>query len=417
MLGAASRHGLALLQALSHYPYRVTGHGTLPVRQYLEAGFQQGDWVKPEAPFTVMFHNYLKEFTTLFREDPALFAMSASGEGDIAAGPARVNDTYRYVKEHDPHHLFVAEPIFRLTQLPHRHCTGWEPPLAGSRMYWMGTFIEPEVDLSIEFKLLQLGDYFMGEGSWPCPPLYARFMGYPGTWAGTDRYRTRVRDSLYLGLVHRCPFMLTWDEQHTEDERIVLKQVREMVNWDQDFLPAPVVLRVDDHCAVTDLRDESLREGRLILAQYERYFAGLPLATRYVPVDQDVPRDVSLTIDARLPFAEPAADLQAHMPLRVSTGYRASYLQSADRATLLCYICNCTHHVSIKGNSLEGLFHRLPKPVPLEIAVANSAGRTLVCRFFDLNDKTCVREIKLTREERLVLPDTDHDFLLVTVPG
>ncbi len=83
----AARHGLALLQALSHYPY---GSKFTPVlRQYLEAGYQDSDWTNPDSPFTALFHQYLKDYAALFRDETALFAMSTSGEGDIATNPAR----------------------------------------------------------------------------------------------------------------------------------------------------------------------------------------------------------------------------------------------------------------------------------------------------------------------------------------
>lgn len=40
--------------------------------------------------------------------------------------------------------------------------------------------LRPELDLGVEFKFLQLANTVMGEGSWPCPHRYTRFMGHSG---------------------------------------------------------------------------------------------------------------------------------------------------------------------------------------------------------------------------------------------
>ncbi len=425
ILRLAARHGLSLLQALSHYPYGGEhprgAHVTRVWRQYLEAGFRDEDWQDPASAFTDLFHQYLREYVSLFRDETALLGMSTSGEGDFAApgtgaGMARVNDTYRFVTGLDRQHLFVAEPIFRLSRLPAEHCQGWEPPLRGSRMYWMGEDLPAELDLGIEFKFLQLGDCFMGEGSWPCPPLYARLKGYAGTWCGTPAYRTRVRDSLYLGLVHRNPFMLTWDEQHTEDEHRILRELRERVDWSQPWLEAPVVVRVDG-TSVGEAAPET-RQGRHVLACYEDLFTTVTVAVRYVPAEAPVPSGAQLVLDAREPFAKPSLDaaLCALSPLQVSPGYRAWYCWSQDRRTLIAYVCNSTHHECVEGRSLAGRWQRLPEPVPLTLRLGNLPPDNLCCRVYDLNDKCCVREEVVEGAAAFDLGATSHDFAVVIVP-
>jgi hypothetical protein len=433
VLRVAARHGMALLQALSHYPY---GNGQTPVlRQYLEAGYQDGDWTHPDADtrFTELFHGYLHDYADLFRDETALFAMSTSGEGDIAAGPDRVNDTYRFMRTHMPNHIFLCEPIFQLFDLPDEHrrqwhlqggaqkraegCrtdVAWEPQLAGSRLYWMGRELHPEIDLAVEFKFLQLGDYFMGEGSWPCPHLYRRFMGYRDSWAGTERYRRRVRDSLYLGLVHRNPVMLTWEEQYAEDERSILQQVRRRIDWSQPFQPAPVGIRVESSNVGGGPWGS---EGRHTLGQYEEYFSALPLMTRYLGPDE-TPDPGLMVLAATSPFAAPdlPAELLASGPLCLSSGYRASYLWSADRQSLIAYVYNCTHHEHLEGHpDLSGNWYRLPRLQTCQIALQNLPSVPLHWAAYSLNEKRCLHEELVEGSGQLSLPESDDDYLVLVV--
>lgn len=414
VLRTAGRHGLALLQALSHYPYG--GKFTPPVRKYLEAGYRDSDWQNPRRPFTRRFHGYLRDFATLFREESALAGMTTSGEGDVAAGPARVNDTFRYMKSVDPHHLFVAEPVHRQKALLQTHSKDWKPGLYGSRMYWIGEKLVPEIDLGVEFKFLAMGDFFMAEGSWSCPHLYARFMGSK-TWAGTPRYRRRLRDSIYLGLVHRIPLLLTWEEQYAEDERIIFRRVRDSVDWSQPFMEPPVALRVDKSCVIN---------RREVLGQYESFFSGLPLSTQYVSPLGGPRSAVRAVIDARESWAMPKfaseggilmEDLKLLMPLRVSPGYRASYLWSADRRTLLAYVYNCTgHERHFSARDLSCNLHRVPRPKALHLHVQNLPPLLLDCRVFDLEEKTCVASGSVEGCRRFSFPMNTHDYFLFIAP-
>ena len=433
----AARHGLSVAQALSHYPYG--SRHTPPWQTYADAGYADGDWQRTESAFTQAFHRYLEEYALVFRAETAIAYLTASGEGDIAAGPERVNATGAFLRQHAPDHLFLSEPIHRMERLPDTHTRGWpvpawiEPlvspedgarwremawdqPLFGSRLYWIGTDFEPELDLGIEYKLMQLSPVFAGEGSWPNPHRYADFTHKPSTWCGSPEYRLRVRDSLYLGLVHAIPMLLTWEEQLTEDEHRLLEVIRDQVNWALPFQPAPVVIRVDD---------ASVRERREALRHCEELFSALPLATRYATGDGPVPDGTELVLDARAPLEAPpwAADggfipavLQTRMPLSIPSGYRASYLWSRDRRVLLAYVYNCVDHDQIDHRpSLGGCFHRHPRPVDLSVGLCSFPAEPAAARVYDLSQKTCVRQEEFAESHTLDLGRTESDvFVLVT---
>ena len=407
VLRTACRHGLALLQALSHYPYGEAN--TRPFAQYWEAGFKDEDWQDPDSAFTGMFHRYLEDYVTLFRDETALLAMSTSGEGDIKAGPARVNRTREFVTSLDPNHVFISEPILRLEKLPAEHYEGWQGELHGSRMYWIGDDLDPEFDQAVEFKLLQLGPCFMAEGSWPYPPPHSDFMGIADPWIGTARYRARTRDAFYIGMVHRTPVMITWDEQTTEDEHKMLEEARQLVDWSQPFMAAPVALRVDS----SNVRGE----GRETLVAYERFFAARPIACRYVT--EDGPADAALVIDARTPYGEPElpGELNALMPLGVSPGYSAQYLWSDDRRTLLAYVCNSMGHLRTDiTHALCGHVFRAPMPAPLTIELRNLPSGGLQCRVYDLCEKTVFEHMQVDGQAAVPCGVTDKDFLVIITP-
>jgi hypothetical protein len=418
LLRIAARHQLSLLMALSHYPYGTVAapsrNGYTPVlRQYLEAGFRDEDWKDPSTPFTALFHQYLAEFIALFREETALGAMSTSGEGDHMVGPGRVNDTQGFVTRLDANHIFLCEPIIRLTKLPHELSQGFEPQLKGSRVYWAGLDLYPETDLGIEYKMLQLGDYFMGEGSWPCPPLYATFMGLEETWAGTPRYRIRIRDTFYIGLVHRSPIMLTWDELCTEDEHLILRQARKLVDWSQGFEEPRLAIRVQ----AANLSDP---EQRRVLGQYESWFSARSLMARYLVEDAPAPVG-TIVCDARQPYEDPElpAACLAERPLRTSRGYRAYWLRSADHHTLVAYLCNTANHALIEsGNKhLAGRWHRKPESVACRIELGPlPTGSHRLC-LYDLTTRQALRDGQIEADAQLDLGATAHDFLLVVIPA
>jgi len=435
---AAARHGLSVAQALSHYPYG--SRHTPPWQSYVDAGYDDGDWQSAESAFTEAFHRYLEEFSQVFRAETAIAYLTASGEGDIAAGPERVNDTCRLMRQHAPELLFLSEPVHRMERLPDAHTRGWlmpawiEPlvsekcaerwrqmawdqPLFGSRLYWIGTDFEPELDLGIEYKLMRLSPVFAGEGSWPNPHRYADFTHKPGTWCGSPEYRLRVRDSLYLGLVHAIPMLLTWEEQLTEDEHQLLDVIRSQVDWSLPFQPAPVAIRVDDG---------HVRERRDVLRQCEELFSALPLATCYVTGDEPVPTGTEQVLDARIQLQMPAwaADrssipdtLRARMPLSISPGYRATYLWSRDRRVLLAYVYNCADHDRIDHRvSLGGCFHRHPRPTELCVGLHHFPTESAVARVYDLGRRACVLEEEFSEAHTVDLGHTESDLFVLVAP-
>ena len=434
----AAQHGLSVAQALSHYPYG--SRHTPPWQSYADAGYADEDWQHAGSAFSQAFHRYLADFAVVFGGETAIAYMTTSGEGDIAAGPERVNDTGSFLRCHAPHHLFLSEPIHRMQRLPDKHTRGWptpawlEPlvsaqdlarwretawkqPLFGSRLYWVGTDFEPELDLGIEFKLIRLGPVFAGEGSWPNPHRYADFTQKPNTWCGSPEYRLRVRDSLYLGLVHRIPMLLTWEEQLTEDEHRLLGTVRSQIDWDLPFQPAPVAIRVDD---------ANVGEHRDALRQYEELFSALPLATRYLAEDEPAPAGTELVLDARAGYGAPpwAARqesipdaLRARMPISISPGYRAAYAWSRDRRALLAYVYNCTDHIRIDHRpSLGGCFHRHPRPTELCVHLHNFPAEPGVARAYDLDRKICAHEEAFSESHTMDLDCTGNDVLIVVTP-
>jgi hypothetical protein len=438
----AAKHGLSTVQALSHYPY--DSRHTPPCQQYIDNGFKDGDWQNTASAFTKMFHGYLKDYATLFGDETAIAYLTTSGEGDIAAGPDRVNDTCAFMTKHAPNLLFLSEPVHRLEGLPEKYYktwnapewitssipadavtqqqqTEWQQPMFGSRLYWIGESFEPELDLGIEFKLMQLAPIFMGEGSWPNPHRYSGFMNHARTWCATPEYRSRVRDTLCLGLIHRNPVMLTWDEQLAEDEHRIVNTIRRQIDWTENFMNAPVAIRVND---------DSVGKTRTTLQQIEAAFSAIPLATRYISDDAEEPTNTALILDARNGFNPPdwienekeiPEELQTLMPIKIrsnqksSTSYRVSYCWSKDRHTLLAYFYNCMAHEKIDHKiSLGGCFHRKPEPTELQIRLQNFPAGTHTAKIYDLDAKKSPQETEFSTTHNIDQGITKADFFLFT---
>ncbi len=426
VLQAGTRHNIQLLQALSHYPYGEQKTQWAPAyRQYLESGYQESDWDNPDTSFTQLFHNYLKEFALLFAEEPTLLAVTTSGEGDIKAGPDRVNSTHDFLLQELPNHIFAAEPIHRLHELPDTHTQGWKPALSGSRLYWIGDRIAPEIDMAVEIKILALSDVFIGEGSWPCHHLHADFMGFEDTWAATDQYRRRLRDTLYMGLIHRIPLILTWEEQYTEDERIIFNRVRNSIDWSQSFSPCMCSILVDDRNAGGG-GDEEKMKFREVLAGYEQLLSGFPADSSYITKDHPADKN-RIVFDARAlkSFEEIELDvtsiceqLRSSAPFQLNTpDYRSMYLLSTDRSTLAAYLYNCADYQTLdstkKTPPLTGNIFRSPKPADLEVGFDTPNSVTGNAVLYDLDIKKPVKEFDTAEEPRLTIANTDHDFLLL----
>lgn len=336
---AAGKHDLAVIQALTHYEYAtqvIDWHGTVPFTRYLDAGFAGKDFLEPgrNPKFEELFHRYLLDYVNLFRDETALFAMTASGEGDATIGHARAHDGIAFVRGQDRNHLFLGEPTLLLYNTPRTYTRGWRQDLFGGRTYNIGNDLLPEFDLGVEMKLYQLGHLAMAEGSWGTSHLHASFRhqvlkagdSASGSWTSTERYRLRLRDSLYLGLVHRLPMMMTWDEQIAEDEHRLIHESRELVDWTRAFQAPRLAIRLKD--------DDLGKERRQRLFDYEIALNRLRLSYCYIHHDDPIPSGVEVVIEAAKPFQAPAfvADggmlpdsLKSTIPLAVSPGYAVSY--------------------------------------------------------------------------------------------
>ena len=104
-------------------------------------------------------------------------------------------------------------------------------------------------------------------------------------------------------------------------------------------------------------------------------------------------------------------------PLRVSADYRASYLWSADRQTLIAYFYNCTNHIVRDGHVyLAGNFHRMPEPAACTIDLQNLPAQPLLCQVFSLNEKRCVRTETIHGSSVIDMPESDDDYLVLVLP-
>lgn len=92
---------------------------------------------------------------------------------------------------------------------------------------------------------------------WGMSNLYAAFnrrvlgkTNWPDeSWIGSEFYRIRLRDSMYLGLVHRLPKMVTWDEQVAEDEHRLIT-----IPW--HWQDEPRLLRSDNTAVNVEYKQE-----------------------------------------------------------------------------------------------------------------------------------------------------------------
>jgi len=323
---AARRNGLHLHLALSHYPL---GKQSAPYAQYIEAGYQRGDYGKPDSKFYAMFKDYLAHFTTLFRDDTGISGFTAAGEGDPDCGPTFVNAVRDFVTSRDPNHLFLCEPHHGMRSDPNSYRkAGWKPLLGGMRTYFVDR--QPIESVAAQFHLAALGHVFMAEGI---------FWGYSGGPTQTDRYRERVRETFYTGLALRNLIMMTWEERVVEDERQVLDHVRRAVDWSKPFQRPRLAIRVG--------KESLVDAGGKGLLRYEVALSRFPLDYACLWGDEPAPDGTLFTIDARQPFDEPAfaSDggklpdaLKADMPLRLPQGFAATYSWSQDRTQLLAFL-------------------------------------------------------------------------------
>ena len=333
----AGRHGLLVHLAVSHYPL---GRMSPPYARYLEAGYDRKDYSEPNSKFFQMFGDYLAQLATVLRDETALSSFTAAGEGDPSCGMTFVNMVHDRLTAEDHNHLFFAEPHHQITRDPNYYRkTGWKPLLGGMRTYhieWLRP--QPPESIGVQFKLSAMGHIFMGEG------CFYGFLGgnhqYMNVEMPVASYRQRIRETIYSGLAHRNPIMLTWEERLVEDERIVFEQIRRAVDWSKPFQTPRLAIRVGPELM-------PVKKGRARLFQYQKVLSAASLESAYVWQDEPVPAGTLCTMDAREPFVRPAfvSDggtlpdaLKTHMPLGLPKGFTANYSWSRDRHTLLAFI-------------------------------------------------------------------------------
>ena len=137
--------------------------------------------------------------------------------------------------------------------------------------------------------------------------------------------------------------------------------------------------------------------------------------TRYLTQEQPAPEGLPL-LDARQPYVEPSlpAALRFSGPLQLSPGYRASYLWSVDRQTLLAYVYNVTGHERLEGRpDLSGNWHRLPQPAACQISLRNLPETPLSCRVYSLDEKRVVRELAVNGDAGVGLGMSTDDYCLL----
>ena len=424
----ASRHGMSHIQAIASGPYatqKVAYGGTIPYSRYLEMGFTTEQFMLPGAAFDEYYHQYLTDLALLLRDETGLFGYTAAGEGDHFVGPARTNDTMHTVQSIDQNHAFLAETVNMMTKLPQTLNRGFDEDRFGARTYFIGNHYLPEADIGVLFKLLHMSDMYLAEGSWPPMPSYVRFHydvlrdgnGSSKCWTGTEHFRRRLRDTLYLGLVNLLPVINAWDEAFTEDEHIIFREICALIDWHQSFAIPKLTIAVTDLSA--DLEDPAY--GSLI--QHEIALSRLGIAYRFVQRGERTTGSPYLLDGTALPEvlryrSEGGVipdELSKTVPLLVSPGYGTNHVVSVDGLTTLAYIYNTTRH-DRQYYWLGGHNHRAPIPAPLSVSVDLHMERTLRLRLYDLGTRRLIMDKAFHRSETLHLGETDSDFFCVVTP-
>ena len=429
-LRIAARYGLAHLQALASGPYatkEIEYGGTVPYSRYLDAGFKTEQFMVPGSSFDDLYHQYLRDFAVLFSDETALFGYTAHGEGDFFVGPPRSNDTMRIIREIDKNHAFLAEAVWKMAKLPQEHARGFEQDHFGGRTYWIGVHHPPAADLAVYFKFLSMAGMFLSEGSWPPMPSYIRFHydvmqdgnGSSKCWTGTEHYRRRVRDTLYLGLVNLMPIVNTWDEMFTEDEHLLLRDIRGLIDWRQPFAPPKLAIAVDSVSADLD----SSAYGLLI--KYEQALSRLGVGYRLVNAAERARAGAALVLDGKVNPAElkfgkdggilPEEILRA-IPLEVSSGFSTNHAVTADGGTMMAYVYNTTR-IDHRYYWLGGSFHRAPTPAALEMTLRRPTDRALRARLYDLGEHRLISDSVFKGSHKFSLGTTASDYFVLVTPA
>lgn len=425
----AAKNSLNVEVALSSYPYEDCDNkewtsGTKPYLQTIEKGFKAEDWHNPEnEPFRTIYHQYLTDFINTFKDETNIFAFSSSGEGDAPHinGIKRFLDTKDVIKGLDTNHIIVSEPVHvfpGITQLPKSIANGYTSDLVGTRNYVVGSVFNPDNEMSIYLRLSKsIPNVYGAEGCWPASNLYSKYTENAGsaaynTWLGSEEYRRNVRDWLYLSLVFRLPLTMTWDENFTADEHLIVSEARKLTNWNQPSEVAKIAVIIND---------ATYKKAFPKLGKFEKLFSALAVDYRLIE-DKKQANPGDWVIDPlqkfdSLKYSNPAnlpVSIQKTRPFSLSKDYGTRFNLSSDRKTMVAYIINKTNYVH-KQYNLAPSIHRVPVAATFELSMLNIP-ENLNYKLYDLDSKSVVKEGKTQKGAKFLIENTKADYLLIVYP-
>ena len=421
-LRANRKHGVFLYFNLAnHHP---SEEGCVPYQQQVDAGIQKWSYAL-DSGWVKTYLGYAAAFARLFSDETSLLAVSANGERDRNSWEGSrdfVNHTYDIYRAADPNHLVITE--FDTFDDP-MAVTAFKPKPAGFRTYTCHDRDKPYGAVNIrllagKYKVELMRPHpYQAEGAfWGQMPV--ELHGYEGDSPTPNRdqgkilqspkamsyYRRMTREETYLALVYRMPMCMTWGECIIADERKVHQDVRQRVNWTQEWKPAPLAIRVKAD------RDKSLEPdlygcARLIDEpyKYEERMNALSLETSYLWKNAPVPDGVAHVIDLNKQsglnpaFASDGGDLPDSLKdLRpiVVPGGQTHYAWSRDGRTLLAYLPN-----QIPGSTLK---------------LQGFPDESLQYRLYDLDKKETVATGGFQKRSALKLPENGDSFFLLVTP-
>ena len=421
-LRANRKHGVFLYFNLAnHHP---TEDGCVPYQQQVDAGILKWSY-SLESGWVKTYLGYAASFARLFSDETSLLAVSADGERyrDTRTGTRDfVNQTYDVYRAEDPNHLVITE--FDVFDDP-MAVTAFKPKPAGFRTYTCHDRDRPYAELNIrlisgKYKAEMMRPHpYQSEGNfWGFLPT--ELHGFEGDSYTHNRdqgkllqspktlayYRLLTREETYLALVYRISMCMSWGECIIEDERKVHQDVRQRVNWAQEWKPAPVAIRVKT------VRDKSIEPDLFGCARlidepynYEERMNALSLETTYLWGNTPVPDGVAHVIDLNKQsslnpaFKSDGGDLPDSLkdlrPIIVPGG-KVHYSWSRDSRTLLAY---------------------LPGQIPgSTIKLQGFPDEPLHYRLYDLDKKVAVATGSFQKSSTLKLPEKGDSFFLLIVP-
>jgi hypothetical protein len=193
----------------------------------------------------------------------------------------------------------------------------------------------------------------------------------------------------------------------TEDERLVLKEVRDLFDWTQPLEEPAVAAVIGDAEAA----------GHARLGELEAAMIRLPLDYRFISAPAEA-RPGETVIDARKPLDLKAyssldslpASLRERIPFRLSPGWSSSYCIARGRKSMLAYIYNTIGKVETSFY-LGAALQRSPGPASLGLEFLNLPEGTFT--LYDLVEKKAVRQGRASSRQGFAVEFTSHDYLLL----